>query len=264
MRSTALFALAAASTLAFAENTNQLAAIDSLIDGETGVNTDFKASAKGSFSASDKIGSNVVSSSQKMAAHGDVHAFATAGESSHLAARQDADFKASAQGSFSAEGSIDAQAQSTEPKGHLIAIPFGDSTSDLAVRQVAGLKDSAEGSLSASASASASASGSIDGQETQPEQEKSAIVVPIDDFSNLFSRQAVQQVYGQCGGGSYSGPTNCASGSNCYTRDSTYSQCLPTVQQAYGQCGGTSYFGTSACVTGSTCQQLRSDFSQCM
>lgn len=81
---------------------------------------------------------------------------------------------------------------------------------------------------------------------------------------SIDARDATQQVYGQCGGGKYKGPTECASGSKCYRRDDSYSQCLPLVQQAYGQCGGNSYFGTNACAEGSECKQLRPDYKQCM
>jgi hypothetical protein len=84
------------------------------------------------------------------------------------------------------------------------------------------------------------------------------------DASSMAARDATQQVYGQCGGGKYSGPTNCAGGSKCYRRDDSYSQCLPLVQQAYGQCAGNSYFGTNACAPGSECKKLRADYSQCI
>lgn len=124
------------------------------------------------------------------------------------------------------------------------------------------IKDLVDSDVKAAASGSfsASTSGTV-GTQFLPGKKDSSKESSTPDIAE---RAATQQVYGQCGGGSYSGPTSCASGSQCYRRDATYSQCLPTVQQIYGQCGGTSYFGTNACQAGSTCKKLRSDYSQCM
>lgn len=61
--------------------------------------------------------------------------------------------------------------------------------------------------------------------ETMPEQPEmeEPEVAPVDD-----RRDEGVEVWRQCGGKDYAGPTRCAAGSMCFEYNEWYSQCLPT------------------------------------
>lgn len=45
--------------------------------------------------------------------------------------------------------------------------------------------------------------------------------------ANLGTAFAAVQIYGQCGGGAFTGETECAEGSSCVAQNEWYSQCIP-------------------------------------
>ncbi|KAM0341371.1 hypothetical protein ACHAPU_010014 [Fusarium lateritium] len=53
---------------------------------------------------------------------------------------------------------------------------------------------------------------------------RTAALLTLANFSTAF---AAVQVYGQCGGGAYTGDTECPSGSTCVEASKWYSQCIP-------------------------------------
>lgn len=83
----------------------------------------------------------------------------------------------------------------------------------------------------------------------------------------------IADIYGQCGGINWSGPTKCSKGLKCQVQNPYYSQCLkvescaatrPATVPKYGQCGGKDYKDVTKCVTGSVCKELNPYYSQCL
>ncbi|KAF4973216.1 hypothetical protein FSARC_421 [Fusarium sarcochroum] len=56
---------------------------------------------------------------------------------------------------------------------------------------------------------------------------RTATLLTLANFGSAF---AAVQLYGQCGGGAYSGETKCPSGSSCVAANEWYSQCIPGAQ----------------------------------
>ncbi|OHF01906.1 endoglucanase-4 [Colletotrichum orchidophilum] len=79
-----------------------------------------------------------------------------------------------------------------------------------------------------------------------------------------------QNLYGQCGGSNYAGPTKCPEYASCATVNSYYAQCTPGpvppgAQSLYGQCGGINWPAESptSCVPGATCTTANAYYAQC-
>ncbi|TDZ38119.1 Endoglucanase-4 [Colletotrichum trifolii] len=79
-----------------------------------------------------------------------------------------------------------------------------------------------------------------------------------------------QNMYGQCGGSNYNGPTMCPEYATCSTVNPYYAQCTPRpfaagegYQSMYGQCGGVNYAGATKCVPGATCSTVNPYYAQC-
>ncbi|KAM5352213.1 hypothetical protein ACJ41O_004936 [Fusarium nematophilum] len=56
---------------------------------------------------------------------------------------------------------------------------------------------------------------------------RTAALLAVANFGTAF---AAVQIYGQCGGGAFSGETECPSGSTCVQHNEWYSQCVPDAQ----------------------------------
>lgn len=56
---------------------------------------------------------------------------------------------------------------------------------------------------------------------------KTSHFLTIANFGTAFG---AVQIYGQCGGGSFNGDTDCPSGSTCVAANEWYSQCVPSSQ----------------------------------
>ncbi|TGJ68592.1 hypothetical protein EYR41_007635 [Orbilia oligospora] len=117
------------------------------------------------------------------------------------------------------------------------------------------------------------------------------------------STKALVPAYGQCGGLTYLGATECVPGYICSVSNSFYSQCVPdpnssssvrvstsstvastatssigastsststtsssstALASAYAQCGGLTYIGPTECVAGYYCSKSNSFYSQCI
>ncbi|KAF3232340.1 hypothetical protein TWF191_000111 [Orbilia oligospora] len=116
------------------------------------------------------------------------------------------------------------------------------------------------------------------------------------------STKALVSAYGQCGGLTYLGVTECVPGYICSASNSFYSQCVPgpnssssvrvstsstvastsisigastsststtsssstALASAYAQCGGLTYIGPTECVPGYYCSKSNSFYSQCI
>ncbi|KAF3149592.1 hypothetical protein TWF594_010698 [Orbilia oligospora] len=116
------------------------------------------------------------------------------------------------------------------------------------------------------------------------------------------STKALVPAYGQCGGLTYLGVTECVPGYICSVSNSFYSQCVPdpnssssvrvstastvastatsigastsststtsssstALASAYAQCGGLTYIGPTECVAGYYCSKSNSFYSQCI
>lgn len=107
-------------------------------------------------------------------------------------------------------------------------------------------------------------------------------VTPGPTATNCATTGATQTIYGQCGGGTYTGPTACPSTASCESQNGYYSQCLPTAtgmmtststtttgacrptQTEYGQCGGEGWGCSTVCPAGTTCQMQNEHYSQCL
>ncbi|KAI3539684.1 endoglucanase-4 [Colletotrichum abscissum] len=79
-----------------------------------------------------------------------------------------------------------------------------------------------------------------------------------------------QNLYGQCGGMNYAGPTRCPDYATCTTINPYYAQCSPApvpagAQSLYGQCGGINWPAESptSCVPGATCKTANPYYAQC-
>ncbi|KAK1671284.1 glycosyl hydrolase family 61-domain-containing protein [Colletotrichum godetiae] len=79
-----------------------------------------------------------------------------------------------------------------------------------------------------------------------------------------------QNLYGQCGGSNYAGPTRCPDYASCATINPYYAQCTPGpvpagAQSLYGQCGGMNWPAESpaSCVPGATCKTANPYYAQC-
>ncbi|KAK1637934.1 glycosyl hydrolase family 61-domain-containing protein [Colletotrichum phormii] len=80
----------------------------------------------------------------------------------------------------------------------------------------------------------------------------------------------IQNLYGQCGGSNYAGPTRCPDYASCATVNPYYAQCTPGpvpagAQSLYGQCGGMNWPAESptSCVPGATCKTANPYYAQC-
>ncbi|KAH3674873.1 hypothetical protein WICPIJ_009443 [Wickerhamomyces pijperi] len=75
--------------------------------------------------------------------------------------------------------------------------------------------------------------------------------------------------FGQCGGQSYTGLTNCGLGYECVYQNPYYSQCLAidystvSYAQRWEQCHGVNYNGPTDCVPGFTCSIDNKYFGGC-
>lgn len=67
----------------------------------------------------------------------------------------------------------------------------------------------------------------------------------------------VQKFWGQCGGKTYSGPTQCEAGSECIATSEWYSQCewliFAMKVSLWGQCDGKDWTGDTQCVENTKC-----------
>jgi hypothetical protein len=75
--------------------------------------------------------------------------------------------------------------------------------------------------------------------------------------------------WGQCGGKSYNGPTECVRGYTCQSLLEWYSQCLPNAPKkdelaTWAQCGGRGYQGKTQCKEGDCCARRDEWYSQCL
>ncbi|KZL82209.1 putative glycosyl hydrolase [Colletotrichum incanum] len=84
------------------------------------------------------------------------------------------------------------------------------------------------------------------------------------------SGEPTQNLYGQCGGINYAGPTKCPAYATCSTVNPYYAQCTPGpipagIQSLYGQCGGRNWPAGSptACVPGARCSTVNPYYAQC-
>lgn len=222
------------------------------------LDNDIKASAEGSFEASGALGVGLVPVA--VAGTKEAKPFVSNKKGSKISARDvlDHEFEASGSAAFKASGALGASFVPLAVVEDDDSPSINSKTGAINAREVVEHEFKAAGaaSLRGALGASFLPVGVVGEKEDSPSINTKT--------GKINARAATQQVYGQCGGGKYSGPTECASGSKCYTRDASYSQCLPLVQQAYGQCAGNSYFGTNVCAQGSSCKKLRSDYSQCM
>ncbi|KAK2059068.1 family 61 glycosyl hydrolase [Colletotrichum caudatum] len=82
--------------------------------------------------------------------------------------------------------------------------------------------------------------------------------------------EPTQNMYGQCGGLQYAGPTKCPAYGTCSSVNPWYSQCTPApvpsgVQPLYGQCGGMNWPAESPtdCVPGARCSTVNPYYAQC-
>ncbi|KAK2001025.1 family 61 glycosyl hydrolase [Colletotrichum falcatum] len=82
--------------------------------------------------------------------------------------------------------------------------------------------------------------------------------------------EPTQNMYGQCGGLNYAGPTRCPAYAACSTLNPWYAQCTPGpvpagVQPLYAQCGGMNWPPASptACVPGARCSTVNPYYAQC-
>ncbi|KAK1702532.1 endoglucanase-4 [Colletotrichum lupini] len=82
--------------------------------------------------------------------------------------------------------------------------------------------------------------------------------------------EPTQNLYGQCGGMNYAGPTRCPDYATCTTINPYYAQCSPApvpagAQSLYGQCGGINWPAESptSCVPGATCKTANPYYAQC-
>ncbi|GMF07823.1 unnamed protein product [Ambrosiozyma monospora] len=51
--------------------------------------------------------------------------------------------------------------------------------------------------------------------------------IPVADADPEAAAGSAAQLYGQCGGSMWTGPTQCASGASCYSINPYYYQCTP-------------------------------------
>ncbi|CAK4482278.1 unnamed protein product [Aphanomyces euteiches] len=77
------------------------------------------------------------------------------------------------------------------------------------------------------------------------------------------------QGYYQCGGKTYNGPTQCASGFHCNKWNEWYSQCVPNESAdvgvpTWGQCGGSGFNGSTNCQSTDVCKVRNEWYSQCV
>ncbi|EQC30514.1 hypothetical protein SDRG_11831 [Saprolegnia diclina VS20] len=75
------------------------------------------------------------------------------------------------------------------------------------------------------------------------------------------------ELWGQCGGATYLGDTECAPGGICIPFGDAYSQCQPGGKDqvgVWGKCGGAGYSGPTACAAGSACKKWSDVYSQCV
>ncbi|KAK1573253.1 family 61 glycosyl hydrolase [Colletotrichum navitas] len=86
----------------------------------------------------------------------------------------------------------------------------------------------------------------------------------------LPAGEPTQDMYGQCGGLAYQGPTKCPAYATCSTVNLYYAQCTPLpvppgVQPLYAQCGGLNWPLGSAtvCVPGARCSTINPYYAQC-
>jgi hypothetical protein len=79
----------------------------------------------------------------------------------------------------------------------------------------------------------------------------------------------LQEIYGQCGGKYWKGPTRCVCNAECHFISDIYASCQPVVPQPgqvvqYGTCGGQNYLGPVECVCGYICVYRNPYYSQCL
>ncbi|KAK1983061.1 family 61 glycosyl hydrolase [Colletotrichum cereale] len=84
------------------------------------------------------------------------------------------------------------------------------------------------------------------------------------------SGEPTQNMYGQCGGLNYAGPTKCPAYAACSTVNPWYAQCTPGpvpagAQSLYGQCGGLNWPAASptVCVPEARCSTVNPYYAQC-
>jgi hypothetical protein len=80
----------------------------------------------------------------------------------------------------------------------------------------------------------------------------------------------VAQLYDQCGGQGWSGPTTCVAFADCQRQNQWYSQCVPGeippeagVAGLWEKCGGQGHTGPTECAQGGTCVRQSQYYSQC-
>lgn len=107
-----------------------------------------------------------------------------------------------------------------------------------------------------------------------PQETQAAPVEPevgqTDTSPQVGFGSGCSDLWGQCGGSHYQGPTCCSADSECHWFDEYYSQCLPAAQTSesqcnalWMQCGGSLWKGATCCETGGECTYLNSWYSQC-
>merc|ERR1719463_356071 len=123
--------------------------------------------------------------------------------------------------------------------------------------------------------------------------------MPTPAAADTGSSTKLAQVWGQCGGIQWQGPTQCVDGCVCEKQDDHYSQCLPSSSSnptvsdpsqeghdeddedeaeiivtdgasstsqagAWGKCGGLDWEGPMQCIAGYTCERQNDHYSQCL
>lgn len=116
------------------------------------------------------------------------------------------------------------------------------------------------------------------------------IALNATDTNVYFQPEPCVKLWGQCGGKTYTGNTNCENGAQCFRQDEWYSQCLvncppgwecnhfynsthilnlenttqrDTFVKLWGQCGGITFRGSTKCENGSFCFKQNEWYSQC-
>ncbi|GKT84190.1 glycoside hydrolase family 61 protein [Colletotrichum tofieldiae] len=105
---------------------------------------------------------------------------------------------------------------------------------------------------------------------TAPSQTSAATTFQTLTTTAPPSGEPTQNMYGQCGGVNYAGPTKCPEYASCSTVNPYYAQCTPGpipagIQSLYGQCGGRNWPAESptACVPGARCSTVNPYYAQC-
>jgi len=80
--------------------------------------------------------------------------------------------------------------------------------------------------------------------------------------------ESCQEIFGQCGGNAWEGPTCCVGGTTCTKKNDWYSQCLPlpvdNCVAYYGKCGGKDFPGpTTCCIASQECVSMSEYYSGC-